>query len=129
MLVLVPVMHVRGELAAAFERGGLPAARDVRQLGVGVERRRPVAVIGGEHSTVAENSRDFCERSLRLHPVQRLRAGDYVRGARRETGRGREPIDEANVAARKLRGAPRRLLAHVAIGLYANDVRGATAPQ
>src|SRR5690348_7904647 len=40
--------------------------------------RWPLIIIGGKEATRTQNTRDFSKSWLRLHPMQRLRAGDNV---------------------------------------------------
>src|SRR5262245_64585820 len=66
-----------------------------RSFDLGLDDRRPVVVVRREDAAATEDARRLGERRVRLHPVERLRAGDEVRTAVREAGRLRVGLDEA----------------------------------
>ena len=106
----VPVLRY-GAARAAQRAAHADAAQELleRGLDLRVDDRRPVVVVGGEDAARPQNSRGLGERRLRLHPVERLRAGDDVGRARRE-GRspGRTPGRSGRCRSRRRQLRPER---------------------
>src|SRR5207247_455068 len=111
--------------------GGAPGPDAQYQLLEGgldlpVHDRRPVVVVRGEHTARPQEPRRFREGRLRLHPVQRLRAGDEIRLAVGQAGRLRIRLNEAHVvrAGRRL-----GLRAHLGARLDADHLLGPIGPR